>query len=126
MFLTVDGTRLEPISLIGGKELLRGARRDVIRITFAGAAEQAKELFHDGVPWSVTESGERPEVTGLNEDGTEKIEMVEYSETFDHSDHSVAGDVIDHRDGTVTVLMGEETEAEQLAAVVSILTGMEG
>lgn len=125
MILTVNGVQIEPTSLYGGNEMLRGARRDVIRITFAGTVDQAKALFRDGVPWSVTESGERPEVTGVNEDGTEKIEMVQYSETFNYSDHSVAGDVIDHRDGMVTVLMGEETEAEQLTAVVSILTGEE-
>ena len=42
-------------------------------------------------------------------------------EFYDNSEYSLAGDIIDHRNGKVTVKMGKPTETEQLQAVVDEL-----
>ena len=51
----------------------------------------------------------------------EKIENV-----FDNSEFSIAGEVIDHRDGTVTIKMGKPNELEvALSTIDEILISME-
>lgn len=46
--------------------------------------------------------------TVIAEDGTESTEI--YSN--DLSEYCIAGEIVDHRDGTVTVYMGKKTETE--------------
>lgn len=53
----------------------------------------ANELFVDGVEWSIKDA-----------DGTE----------YDNSDYCIAGDITDHRDGTISVKMGKPTDLEDL------------
>ena len=61
--------------------------------------EQALELFVDDISWYiVTTSDTYPEaVTG----------------TFDNSAFCLAGDITDHRDGTLSVKMGKLTDLEE-------------
>ena len=66
--------------------------------------EQAISIFKDGTKWSIVS------VTSPDE-GEESFEP--YEEVFDNSDFNFAGDVIDHRDGTVSVTMGQMTELEE-------------
>ena len=76
-------------------------------MTFAEAAE----TFVDDLAWSIVY---KPEPY-LNEDG----EMVQpEAEIYDNSDYCVAGDITDHRDGTVSVKMGKLTDAELLAIIM--------
>lgn len=42
---------------------------------------------------------------------------------YDNSEYSLAGDITDHRDGTVSIKMGKPTEAEASAATVTALVG---
>ena len=60
----------------------------------------AVETFSDGAAWSI--------VQDVEDDGG-----VIRQEEWDNSDYSVAGDVTDHRDGTVTVKMGRPTDLEE-------------
>lgn len=39
--------------------------------------------------------------------------LVEASEEYDHSDFCFAGDITDHRDGTLSVKMGKKTDLEE-------------
>ena len=73
----------------------------------------ASKLFVDGLVWSIVERQEVP-VYQIDEQGvpiqtgteTEEIE-------WDNSEYSIAGDLTDHRDGTITVKMGKLTELEE-------------
>ena len=71
----------------------------------------AAELFTDGVSWSI--------ISEWDEDG----ETVR--EEYDNSDYSVAGDIVAHRDGTVSVKMGKQTDLEESQALLGILLGEE-
>lgn len=64
--------------------------RDVKAITLEISHASADELFVDDTEWSIL-------------DGETE---------YDNSDYSVAGDIIDHRDGTLTVKMGKPTDLE--------------
>ena len=81
----------------------------------------ASTLFVDGLTWSIVQQEEVP-VYKLDENGgymyDENGEFIqidtEMKETeFDNSEYNLAGDIIDHRDGTITVKMGKLTELEE-------------
>ena len=66
-------------------------------------------LFVDGAAWSIVQEQEVPTYKENGEQiGTEK-----QTTEFDNSDYCLAGDITDHRDGTITVKMGALTEVEQ-------------
>ena len=74
----------------------------------------ALALFVDDAPWNIVQDCEvRHEV--IDEEGNVTFENVIEQEVYDNSDYSIAGDIIDHRDGTVTVKMGKPTAEELLA-----------
>lgn len=60
----------------------------------------ADELFVDGLEWSIVED-------------IPTEEDPQHREEWDNSDYSVAGDIIDHRDGSITVKMGKPTDLEE-------------
>lgn len=81
----------------------------------------ASTLFVDGLTWSIVQQEEVP-VYKLDENGgymyDENGEFIqidtEMKETeFDNSEYNLAGDIIDHRDGTITVKMGALTPLEE-------------
>ena len=81
----------------------------------------ASALFVDGLAWSIVQQEEVP-VYKLDENGgyiyDENGEFIqidtEMKETeFDNSEYNLAGDIIDYRDGTITVKMGKLTELEE-------------
>lgn len=76
--------------------------RDSKAITLTMDYARAAQLFVDGTPWSIV----------CQEEGQPEKE-------YDNSEYSVAGDIIVHRDGTVTVMMGKATELER--ALVALL-----
>lgn len=66
-------------------------------------------LFVDGLKWSIVQ---RDEVPVYDENGG--IVGTETKETeFDNSEFCLAGDLTDHRDGTVTAKMGKLTDLEE-------------
>lgn len=78
-------------------------------------------LFVDGLAWSIVQQTEVPAyqvdengeaVLGENgepiQTGTEMQETV-----FDNSEYNIAGDLTDHRDGTITAKMGKLTDLEE-------------
>lgn len=69
----------------------------------------ANALFVDGLAWSIVQEQEVPvyDAEG-NQSGTEMQETV-----YDNSEYCLAGDITDHRDGTVTVKMGKLTDLEE-------------
>lgn len=81
----------------------------------------ASALFVDGVEWSIVEQHEVPTYQAdeegkivLDENGEPVQTGTKIQETeWDNSDFSLAGDLTDHRDGTMTVKMGKLTDLEE-------------
>lgn len=78
-----------------------GRKSKAIRIKMT--YEAAVGLFVNGAPWSIIERGE--------------IAGAEVENEYDNSEYCVAGDITDHRDGTVSVKMGMATADEILAII---------
>lgn len=81
---------------------------------------QAAALLPSGTPWS---NVFRETVDKLDNDGNPTGEIDEVVTEEDMSAYSLAGDITDHRDGTVSIKMGKPTEAETAVGAVVALTG---
>ena len=90
--------------------LTRG--REWKSIAVIGTADEVKAAFVDGITYR-----QQWESAVIAEDGTQTSE----TQTRDLSDYCVAGDVVDTRDGNVTVYMGRKTEVEKLREQVEVL-----
>lgn len=90
--------------------LTRG--REWKAISVIGTADEVKAAFVDGITYR-----QQWESSIIAEDGTQTTE----TQTRDLSDYCVAGDVVDTRDGNVTVYMGKKTEVEKLREQVDVL-----
>lgn len=78
-------------------------------ITLEMDYETAAATFVDGLKWSIVQQTEEPVFDENGEQtGTETHET-----EFDNSDYNLAGDITDHRDGTITVKMGSLTPLEE-------------
>lgn len=88
----------------------------------------ALAMFVDDVDWFIEEETERTieklvDKVETDEAGEEHIVQEVVYETItevvshDNSEYSIAGDVVNHRDGTITVKMGKPT-AEELIAML--------
>ena len=73
----------------------------------------AKNLFNDGVAWSIVQ---RDEIPVYDDDGNPTGVSTTEETEFDNSDFNVAGDITVHCDGTVSVKMGKHTAEEELSA----------
>ena len=90
--------------------LTRG--REWKSIAVIGTEDEVKAAFVDGITYR-----QQWESAIIAEDGTQTTE----TQTRDLSDYCVAGDVVDTRDGNVTVYMGRKTEVEKLREQVEVL-----
>lgn len=81
-------------------------------ISVVGTADEVKAAFVDGITYR-----QQWESAIIAEDGTQTTE----TQVRDLSDYCIAGDVVDTRDGNVTVYMGRKTEVEKLREQVEVL-----
>lgn len=98
---------IEP-SVFSKRRNIDGVERESIRVTVFAEYTDVTDAFINGAEWNITE-------TFANADGTE-TDVV-----YDKSEYSVAGDVVDHRDGRITVYMAKPTETEAVRREVMIL-----
>lgn len=82
--------------------------------------DEAAALLPDNTPWSIVQ---RDMVDVLDEQGQPTGETKEVVNEYDNSEYSLAGDITDHRDGTVSIKMGKPTETENAVGAVVALTG---
>ena len=76
--------------------------------------------FIDDVFWNIVQENEvQHEV--MNEEGNVSFETIIETDVYDNSDYCIAGDVIDHRDGTVTIKMGKPTAEELLIMLEEVM-----
>ena len=76
--------------------------------------ETASKIFVSGLKWSIVQQNEVPTFDEKgNPAGTETRET-----EFDNSEYCLAGDLTDHRDGTVTAKMGKLTDLEEAYEII--------
>ena len=78
-------------------------------ITLEMDYETASTLFVDGLSWSIVEQTEVPVYGESGEQTGTEVRETEW----DNSAYNLAGDITDHRDGTITVKMGKLTDLEE-------------
>lgn len=84
---------LYPAVIAGKMQDASWDNRSTKTITLEMDYATANELFVDGVEWSI-----------VDDENTE----------YDNSDYCLAGDITDHRDGTLSVKMGKMTDLEEV------------
>lgn len=94
--------------------------RDTKTITLTITHAEAAALLPDNTPWSIVQ---RDMVDVLDEQGQPTGETKEVVNEYDNSEYSLAGDITDHRDGTISIKMGKPTETENSKATVTALVG---
>lgn len=94
--------------------------RDTKTVTLTMTHDQVAALLPNNTPWSIVQ---REIVDVLDEQGQPTGETKEVTNEYDNSEYSLAGDITDHRDGTVSIKMGKPTESELSAATVTALVG---
>lgn len=101
-------------------------------ITIEMAYEDALNTFVNNIQWSIVqdveERVEKRDENGnimVNENEEVIFETVTTEESYDNSEYYLAGDITDHRNGTVTVKMGKPTAEEQLVEMATIAANLE-
>lgn len=94
--------------------------RDTKTIYLTMSYDAVVALLPDNTPWSIVQ---RETQDVLDEQGQPTGETKEVVNEYDNSEYSLAGDITDHRDGTVSIKMGKPTEAENAKATVTALAG---
>ena len=107
-----SGDILYPAVITGRMADKEWDNRETKAITLEMDYATANKLFIDGVIWSIVM--EHPvEVEEIDDEGNTTTKTIIETEEFDNSEYSLAGDITDHRDGTLTVKMGKLTDLEQ-------------
>ena len=111
-FLKVNGQEY-PAKFISKYQDLNWDKRETQTIYLTMSHDAVATLLPDNTPWSIVQ---RDMVDVLDEQGNPTGETKEVVNEYDNSGYSLAGDITDHRDGTVSIKMGKPTEAETLRA----------
>lgn len=93
--------------------------RDTKTITLTMTTTEVATLLPDNTPWSIVQ---RETQDVLDEQGQPTGETKEVVNEYDNSTYSLAGDITDHRDGTVSIKMGKPTETENAVGALVNLT----
>ena len=118
-FIKVNGQEY-PATLIYNYKDLNWDMRETQTVHLTMPYAQAAALLPDNTPWS---NVQRDMVDVLDEQGQPTGETKEVVNEYDNSVYSIAGDLTDHRDGTVSIKMGKPTESELSEATVTALVG---
>ena len=109
-----------PASITGRLNDKDWDNRESKAIELEMAYGEAMQLFVDDAQWNIVQDVEvMREVE--DENGNITMETVVEQERYDNSDYCIAGDIVDHRNGTVTVKMGKPTAMELLAMFEGVL-----
>ena len=100
---------LYPAKIDGRMRDIDWDNRESKAITIETDYATASALFVDGLAWSIVQEHEVPtHDDDGNQTGTEVVK-----DEWDNSEYCLAGDITDHRDGTMTIKMGKLTELEE-------------
>lgn len=118
-YLKVNGQEY-PAKFISKYQDLNWDKRETQTIYLTMSHDEVVALLPSGTPWSIVQCDM---VDVLDEQGKPTGETKEVVNEYDNSEYSLAGDITDHRDGTVSIKMGKPTEAENAKATVTALAG---
>ena len=98
-YIKTESGSLVPVNgVYGGQRKMGGSIRNSLEIRLNGDYEVIKNVFADDLSFCVVQKND--------ENG--------FEEEFSKDTFCVAGDIVDHRDGSFTVYMGEKTDEELL------------
>lgn len=118
-FIKVAGQEY-PATLIYNYKDRNWDMRESVAVHLTMPYAQAAALLTTGTPWSNVFREERDV---LDNDGNPTGQTEEVVTEEDMSAYSLAGQIPDYRDGTVSIKMGKPTESELSAATVTALVG---
>ena len=118
-YLKVNGQEY-PAKFISKYQDLNWDKRETQTIYLTMSHDAVAALLPSGTPWSIVQRGTVPK---YDEQGKPTGETKEVVNEYDNSEYSLAGDITDHRDGTVSIKMGKPTESELSEATVTALVG---
>lgn len=95
MKLRINEKEFPLLSARAATENMKNHRRDAISLTITATYSDAAAEFTDGATFVIVDDSVSP------------------SQEHAYTDHTMAGAITDHRDGTVTVKMGKANTAEQ-------------
>lgn len=119
IYIKVNNTEY-PATVSGDRADRTWDGRDTKTVTLTMSHDAVAALLPSGTPWSIVQR-EMQDV--LDEQGKPTGETKEVVNEYDNSAYSLAGDITDHRDGTVSIKMGKPTETENAVGAVVALTG---
>lgn len=119
IYIKVNNTEY-PTKINGNPKDRSWGERGTKTITLTMTAAEVAALLPDNTPWSIVQ---RDTVDVLDEQGQPTGETKEVVNEYDNSEYSLAGEIVDHRDGTVSIKMGKPTETENAIGAVVALTG---
>lgn len=105
-----DGTRFDCPEQAEAPVMGWPKEREWKKISVLATAEAVKAAFMDGAAYARAWESQ----TGEDEQGQPTYETL----SEDLSAYSLAGEIVDHRDGVITVFMGKPTEAEILRGLL--------
>lgn len=119
IYVKVNNTEY-PTAISGANNDRTWDGRDTKTITLTMTHAEVAALLPDNTPWSIVQ---RDTVPKYDEQGKPTGETKEVVNECDNSEYSLAGDITDHRDGTISIKMGKPTESELSEATVTALVG---
>lgn len=119
IYIKVNNTEY-PAAVSGANNDRTWDGRDTKTITLTMTHAEVAALLPGNTSWSIVQ---RDMVDVLAEQGQPTGESKEVVNEYDNSEYSLAGDITDHRDGTVSIKMGKPTEEESAKATVTALAG---
>lgn len=119
IYVKVNNTEY-PATVTGDRADRTWDGRDTKTIRLTMSHDAVAALLPDNTPWSIVQ---RDMLDVLDEQGQPTGETKEVVNEYDNSEYSLAGDITDHRNGTVSIKMGKPTETENAVGAVVALTG---
>ena len=120
IYVEIDGVQY-PASITGRLNDKDWDNRESKAIKLAMSYSDAVDIFVDDVKWNIVQDVEDT-VEYIDEaTGDITYELTTKQEIYDNSEYSISGDIIDHRDGYVTVKMGKPTAQEMLDMLREVL-----
>lgn len=110
IYIKVNNTEY-PATVNGNRTDRSWGDRDTKTIYLTMTHDAVAALLPSGTPWSIVQ---RDTVDVLDEQGKPTGQTEEVVNEYDNSAYSLAGEIADYRDGTVSIKMGKPTEAETL------------
>lgn len=99
---------LYPAEISGRIKDIEWAERPTKTIKLTMNMTEALEIFVNNLSWSIVEE---------TIDKNNQSIQIEY----DNSDYCLAGDITDHRDGTISIKMGKITDTEKMEALIETM-----